>query len=67
MPNIDKYQEFLNYLNTIGSETTTEEELEALYDQNITITFNNHELQIPFDAISFNALHDLITELIKEY
>lgn len=58
--------DFLEYLNIIGSETTTEEELEELYNENVEIEFNHHKVSIPFDAVIYNELLNLITNIIKE-
>ena len=60
------YTDFLEYLNIIGSETTTEEELEELYNKNVEIEFNHHKVSIPFDAVIYNELLNLITNIIKE-
>lgn len=58
--------DFLEYLNIIGSETTTEEELEELYNENVEIEFDHHKVSIPFDAVIYNELLNLITNIIKE-
>ena len=58
--------DFLEYLNIIGSETTTAEELEELYKENVEIEFNHHKVSIPFDAVIYNELLNLITNIIKE-
>ena len=58
--------DFLEYLNIIGSGTTTEEELEELYNENVEIEFNHHKVSIPFDAVIYNELLNLITNIIKE-
>lgn len=60
------YTDFLEYLNIIGSETTTEEELEELYKENVEIEFNHHKVSIPFDAVIYNELLNLITNIMKE-
>ena len=60
------YTDFLKYLNIIGSETTTREELEELYNENVEIEFNHHKVSIPFDAVIYNELLNLITNIIKE-
>lgn len=57
--------DFLEYLYIIGSETT-EEELEELYNENVEIEFNHHKVSIPFDAVIYNELLNLITNIIKE-
>ena len=56
--------ELKDYLITIGSESTTEQELEELYDKYIDIEFDNRTIRIPFDAVSYDALIDLLTTLI---
>lgn len=63
---IQDYTDFLKYLNIIGSETTTGEELEELYNENVEIEFNHHKVSIPFDAVIYNELLNLITNIIKE-
>lgn len=70
-PNIEtkltEYKDFLEYLNIIGSESTTEEELDELYEEYVDIEFNHHKVSIPFDAVIYNELLNLITTIIKEY
>jgi hypothetical protein len=58
--------DFLEYLNIIGSKTITEEELEELYNENVEIEFNHHKVSIPFDAVIYNELLNLITNIMKE-
>jgi hypothetical protein len=69
--NIEKrfksYKDFQDHLYTIGSETTTEEELDRLYGTNVTITFDNRTIDIPFDAVIYNELVDLMETIIKEF
>ena len=57
----------MDYLYQIGSETTTEKELEELYKEKVTIDFNHHKIDIPFDAVIYNKLVDLIETMIEEY
>ena len=57
------YREFLNHLHQIGSETTTEEELMALYQQDVTIIFDNHRVDIAFNAAIYNELVDILTRI----
>ena len=63
---LTEYKDFLEYLNIIGSESTTQEELEELYKENVEIEFNHHKVSIPFDAVIYNELLNLITNIIKE-
>ena len=56
--------DFLEYLNSINTINT--EELEELYNENVEIEFNHHKVSIPFDAVIYNELLNLITNIIKE-
>jgi hypothetical protein len=71
MPNslttLEDYQDFLDYLYLIGSESTTEEELNRLYNEKVHIEFDGHTLHIPFDAVIYNSLVSLVETIIKEY
>ena len=64
---LTEYKDFLEYLNIIGSESTTQEELDELYEEYVDIEFNHHKVSIPFDAVIYNELLNLITTMIKEY
>lgn len=64
---LTEYKDFLEYLNIIGSESTTQEELDELYEEYVDIEFNHHKVSIPFDAVIYNELLNLITTIIKEY
>lgn len=64
---LTEYKDFLEYLNIIGSESTTQEELDELYKEYVDIEFNHHKVSIPFDAVIYNELLNLITTIIKEY
>lgn len=64
---LTEYKDFLEYLNIIGSESTTQEELDELYEECVEIEFNHHKVSIPFDAVIYNELLNLITTIIKEY
>lgn len=63
----DELINFLNYLYVVGSETTTLEELDELYEKNVCIEFNGHKVEIPFDAVIYNELINLISNIIKEW
>ena len=58
---------FLDYMYMLGSESTTDEQLEALYDTHITISHQGHTLNIPFDATAYTCLTNFLETLIKEY
>ena len=64
---LTEYKDFLEYLNHIGSESTTLKELDELYEKCVEIEFNHHKVHIPFDAVIYNGLLNLITNIIKEY
>lgn len=64
---LTEYKDFLEYLNIIGSESTTQEELDELYEEYVDIEFNHHKVSIPFDGVIYNELLNLITTIIKEY
>ncbi len=64
---LESYKSFLDYLHSLCSETVTEDELQALYDQPITVSYDTHSVQLPFNAITYNFLVDLIETIIKEY
>ena len=62
-----KFEGFREYLLQIGSESTTEEELERLYTTNVVINVDNYEVFIPFDATIYNELLKLIEKVIEEF
>lgn len=62
-----EYTNFLEYLNLIGSDSITMEELDELYEEYIEIEFNHHKVSIPFDSVVYHELLNLITTIIKEY
>ena len=64
---LKSYQDFLQFLYQVGSETTTEEELLSLYNKTINISFNNHKIKLSFDAVNYNNLVHLVEQAIKEY
>ena len=41
---LTEYKDFLEYLYVIGSETTTEEELDELYNEKVEIEFNHFRI-----------------------
>ena len=60
----DTLKDFESYLDDLCSETITQDELEALYQQPITITFSDHTIDIPFNGYSYQALYCMISNLI---
>ena len=63
---LKSYQDFLQHLYQIGSETTTEEELQSLYNKTINISFNGHKIKLSFDAVNYNNLVHLVERAIEE-
>ncbi len=71
MLDIEKYkkqiEDFRQHLLTIGSETTTDDELDYYYDKTqFSIAHDNHNVSILFDAVSYNAILDAIEQILEE-
>lgn len=67
-PKLTSYRALREYLLLIGSESTTETELQDLYDHSlVNIELNGYSVSIPFDAIIYNSLLTLIETQIKEF
>ena len=64
---LESYKDFRDYLYQIGSETTTEEELQSLYEKTINISLNGHKVKLAFDAENYNNLVHLVEQAIKEF
>jgi hypothetical protein len=64
---LEYYKDFLQYLYQIGSETTTEEELQLLYGKTIDISLNGHKVKIAFDAVNYNNLVHLVEQAVREF
>jgi GTP1/Obg family GTP-binding protein len=64
---LESYKDFRDYLYQIGSETTTEEELQSLYNKTIDISLNGHKVKLAFDAVNYNNLIHLVEQAIKEF
>lgn len=64
---IQQLEQFRTFLTDLCSETTTEDELESLYDENIVITLKDHRVTIPFEALSYNNLVDFINNIMEDY
>lgn len=59
-----------NKPDTPNNDTTLEEYedfLDELYDKCVTIEFNGHKVNIPFDAVICNELINLMNTMIEEY
>lgn len=61
------YQEFLDYLYQLGSETTTKDELQELYQQSFVLTLNKRQVIIPFSPITYTKFVELMEELTNEH
>ena len=61
------YEDFRDYLLHIGSGAISYQELDELYNKHVTIEFNGHVVNIPFDAVVYHELLYLIETMIKEY
>ena len=59
-------RKFKAYIDNMGSETTTDDELEALYKTYFEIKHQDHSIKIPFDATIWNAICATIDEVISE-
>ena len=65
-PILESHKNFLDYLYIIGSESTSEEELDRLYNEEVYIEFDHHIITLPFDAVLYNALLSLMENIVKE-
>lgn len=63
---VEQYEDFLDYITRV-STTTDLQKLEALYDKDVTIEFNGHKVNIPFDAVICNELINLMNTILQEY
>ena len=59
--------DFRDFLYSIGSESTTEEELNRLYDTFVSIIVDGRKIDIGFDATIYNCILETIEKVIKEY
>ena len=64
---LQEYEEFRDYLYVLGSEVMSDEELRNLYQHDVVITYQDRRVTIPFDAVVYNSLVQLIETQIKEY
>lgn len=61
------YKDFQEYLQMLESESITEKQLESLYETCVTITLADRTIEIPFDAVIYNEVLNLIDKVIKEF
>ena len=58
---------FANYLDILGSEVTTTDELQAAYEHPIIIEHNGYKLQVPFCAELYHILVQFVNTCMKEF
>ena len=59
--NVDGFIQHLDGINHISDK-----ELEKAYQTTVKITVYGKELEIPFDAVVYNAVYDAVTKIRKE-
>ena len=59
--NVDGFIQHLDGINHISDK-----ELEKAYKTTIKITVYGKELEIPFDAVVYNAVYDAVTKIREE-
>lgn len=64
---LQAHKDFLSHLYQLGSETTTEDELEKLYSKPIIVQFDGEEVHLHFNASNYNFLVSLLEQAINEY
>lgn len=57
--------EFIEFIDKLTADAT-EEELDRLYDENIRIEFHGKAVEIPYDAVSHNAITDALKTIKSE-
>jgi hypothetical protein len=62
----EELEAFRDYLYSLESETTTDNELQSLYNHTILLGFKHHGLQIPFSAEVYHSLVSLVETALKE-
>lgn len=58
-------EQFINYLDRLTANAS-EEELDRLYDENFRIEFHGKATEVPYDAVSFNAITDALKAIKSE-
>lgn len=59
------FKDFLQFFEKTWREAATEEQQEALYNENVTFEFNGYDAQVPFSMVVYWAVTDLL-ESIEE-
>lgn len=60
-----KIEQFMDLLDKLTANAT-EEEMDRLYDENIKIEFHGEAVEIPYDAVSYNAIMDALKTIKSE-
>ena len=61
---IERVDGFIQHLDRINH--ISDEELETAYQTTVKISVYGKELEIPFDAVVYNAIYDAITKIREE-
>lgn len=57
--------EFIEFIDRLTIDAT-EEELDRLYNEKIRIEFHGKAVEIPYDAVSYNAITDALRIIKSE-
>lgn len=63
---IKQLKDFKEYLEIMGHESTSEQRLNHLYTTTFTITHEDHQVHIHFDAEVWNSFVSLLNHIIEE-
>ena len=61
---IERVDGFIQHLDRINH--INDKELEKAYQTTVKITVYGKELEIPFDAVVYNAVYDVVTKIREE-
>ena len=61
---IERVDSFIQHLDRINH--ISDKELEKTYQTTVKITVYGKELEIPFDAVVYNAVYDALTKIREE-
>ena len=61
---IERVDGFIQHLD--GINHISDKELEKAYQTTVKITVYGKELEIPFDAVVYNAVYDAVTKIREE-
>jgi hypothetical protein len=63
---IKQLKDFKEYLEIMGHESTSEQRLNHLYETDFTITHEDHQVHIHFDAEVWHSFVSLMDHIIEE-